>query len=144
MKRRAAREAAVQALYQIDIIKAEPDEAVSFAVEENGLNESQKAFTFQLVSGVVDNLAEINKTIEGISLEWDLERMATVDRNILRIALFEICYTRGVPPNVAVNEAIELGKTFSTSDSGRFINGILGKVLANPEQYRKEKSGTGV
>lgn len=144
MKRRASREAAVQALYKIDIAKADTDTAVAYVVGENGLNPVQEKFTMSLVSGVMDNLNEINQTINEIALEWDLERMAAVDRNILRLAVFEICYSDEVPPNVAANEAIELGKTFGTEDSGRFINGILGKVLADPEKFKKTKSETGV
>ncbi|HWI54388.1 MAG TPA: transcription antitermination factor NusB [Desulfobacteria bacterium] len=144
MKRRAAREAAVQALYQIDIAKTDAGETVSFVVEENNLSKAQEEFVFKLITGVINNLNGINDIIKEIALEWDIERMAAVDRNILRLALFEICYSTEVPPSVAANEAIELGKTFSTADSGRFINGILGKVLANPEQYRKVESETGV
>lgn len=144
MSRRAAREAALQALYQIDMVKTEADKAVAFVVEENNLNNSQKEFVLSLVHGVLDNLEHINRTIDEISLEWNMERMAAVDRNILRIALYEICCSDNVPANVAANEAIELGKTFSTAESGRFINGILGKVLSDPDQYRKEKSITGV
>lgn len=144
MKRRGAREAAVQALYQIDISKEDINKAVSFVTDENNLNPAQGEFVLKLVSGVMDNFDEINGIIEEIALEWDIERMAAVDRNIIRLAIYETCYSDEVPATVAANEAIELGKTFSTADSGRFINGILGKVLANPEQYRKVKSGTGV
>ncbi len=144
MKRRAARQAAVQALYQIDIAKVDVDRAIAFVVEENNLSKVQEEFVIKLTTGVISNLSEIDGIIKDIALEWDIERMAAVDRNILRLALFEVCYSTEVPPSVAANEAIELGKIFSTSDSGRFINGILGKVLANPEQYRKVESETGV
>lgn len=144
MKRRAAREAAVQALYQIDITKSDTNTAISFVVEENNLNGAQEEFVLKLVMGVTKNLKEINGVIEDIALEWDIERMAAVDRNILRLALYEICYSNEVPPSVAANEAIELGKTFSTADSGRFINGILGKVLDNPDKYKKVETETGV
>lgn len=144
MKRRASREAAVQALFQIDIAKTESGSTVAYIAGERGLDQAQEKFTMNLVSGVMNNLDEINRTIKDIALEWDLERMATVDRNILRLAVFEICYSNEVPPNVAANEAIELGKTFGTEDSGRFINGILGRVLAEPDKFKKTKTETGV
>lgn len=144
MKRRASREAAVQALYQIDIAKADPGKAVAYLASENGLNAAQEKFTINLVSGVINNFEEINETIGEIALEWDVQRMAAVDRNVLRLAIYEICYSDEVPPNVAANEAIELGKTFGSADSGRFINGILGKVLANPDKFKKTKTETGV
>jgi N utilization substance protein B len=144
MSRRAAREAALQALFQIDLGKVDSANAVHFVTEENNLDEGQKRFVSELVSGVLNNIASINKIINEISIDWNLERMAVVDRNILRLALFEICFSDGVPGNVAVNEAIELGKTFSTAESGRFINGILGKILENLDKYRVIKSNAGV
>jgi N utilization substance protein B len=134
MSRRAARKAALQVLFQIDMGKVSLAEAISFVEEENGLNEKQREFLSALVKGVIDNFDEIN----GIIKEVAIDRMAAVDRNILRLALYEICYSNEVPPNVATNEGIELGKTFSTDESGKFINGILGKVLVSLTKYRKE------
>lgn len=144
MSRRAAREAALQVLFQIDLGKADYANALSFVTEENNLTESQVSFVRDLVSGVLRNIENINTIINDISIDWDLNRMAAVDRNILRLALFEMCFDDKVPPNVAVNEAIELGKTFSTAESGRFINGILGKIMENPDKYRKIKHDVGV
>lgn len=137
MSRRAAREAALQVLFQIDIGKVDFAKALDFVVEENRLNEKQVEFLRGLVRGVLRRLARIDGIINEISVDWNLERMAGVDRNILRLALWEICYSAEVPPNVAVNEAIELGKTFSTGESGRFINGILGRVLESLDKYRE-------
>lgn len=144
MSRRAAREAALQVLFQIDLGKVDYADALKFVTVENKLTETQVAFVGELVSGVLRNVESINKVINDISIDWDLNRMAAVDRNILRLALFEMCFDDKVPANVAVNEAIELGKTFSTAESGRFINGILGKVLENPEKYRLVKNDVGV
>jgi len=144
MSRRAARAAALQVLFQIEIGKTDPEKAVAFVKEENGLNGTQEQFVRNLAYGVLVNIERINETINGISTEWDISRMAAVDRNILRMAMFEICYSEDVPPNVAVNEAIELGKTFGGAESGRFINGILGKALENPAQYRRVKDDIGV
>jgi N utilization substance protein B len=136
MSRRAAREAALQALYQMEIGKVKEETAIAFVVEENILNEKQEKFVRGIVSGVLQNMDRLNGIIRETAIEWNLERMAVVDRNIIRIALFEICYSDDVPPNVAVNEAIEMGKTFSTAESGKFINGILGKVLSSLQDYR--------
>ncbi len=144
MSRRAARESALQVLFQIDIAKITFDTALAFVVKENKLNEKQAEFVRMLVQGVLQNLGSINKIINEVAIDWNLDRMAAVDRNILRIALHELCYSDEVPPNVAVNEAIEMGKKFSTPESGKFINGILGKVLANLEKYRKVESNAGV
>ncbi len=144
MSRRAAREAALQTLFQVERGKIDVAKAMAFAVEENKLNDKQEDFVGFLVQGVLQNLERINDIIKQVSIDWDLARMADVDRNIIRLALYEICYTEEVPPNVAVNEAIELGKTFSTAESGKFINGILGQVIANLDQYRQVKTDTGV
>lgn len=144
MSRRVAREAAIQVLYQIDVSKADVESALVFVKNENKLTDVQLEFASSLVLGVLSHLKAINKTIKKIALEWELERMAVVDRNIIRLALFEICYSDEVPLNVVANEAIELGKTFSTDESGRFINGILGKALLNPEQYNVKKRNIGV
>lgn len=144
MSRRAAREAALQVLFQMDLGKTDAEDAITFVSEENKLGEAQLQFVRNLVRGVMDNFERINNIIKEISIDWDLGRMAAVDRNILRLALFEICFSPEVPPSVAVNEAIELGKTFSTAESGRFINGILGKILENIDKYRMVKTDVGV
>jgi len=144
MSRRVAREAALQVLYQIDIAKADVNAAIEFVIRENELNDKQVEFLRGLITGVLQNIEGLNRLINEISIDWNLDRMASVDRNILRLALYEICYSEDVPPSVAVNEAIELGKTYSTAESGRFINGILGKVLENVEKYRVIKSDIGV
>ncbi len=136
MSRRIAREAALQALFQVDIGKIKVEKAIIFVVEENKLNKKQEEYVRFIVPGVLSNLEEINSIIKQVSIDWDLERMADVDRNIIRLALYEICFASEVPPNVAVNEAIELGKTYSTAESGKFINGILGKVLEQLDKYR--------
>jgi N utilization substance protein B len=85
-------------------------------------------FARRLVGGVVENLPEIDGIIREYADRWPLERMPVVDRNLLRIALFELLFDDDAPPGVAINEAVELAKILSTEDSGRFINGILGRV----------------
>lgn len=144
MSRRTARAAALQALFQIDLTKTDIDKAVDFAAGENALEGKQVEFVRDLVTGVVNHLEALNQVIKAVAIEWELERIAVVERNILRIALYEMCYPTETPLNVAVNEAIELAKTFSSQESAKFINGILGKVLENIDQYRQVSANTGV
>ncbi len=85
-------------------------------------------FALRLITGTKDLRPEIDEILTKVARNWDLKRMATIDRNILRMALFEILYCEDIPPKVSINEAIELGKRFSTANSGSFINGILDRV----------------
>jgi len=143
MSRRAARQAALQVLFQMDIGQTKFDNALDFVVIENKLDQKQVQFIRDTISGVLEHMDALNRIINEIALDWDMERMAGVDRSILRMALYELCYSE-VPPNVAVNEAIELGKTFSTAESGKFINGILGRVVKNLDDYRRVTSNSGL
>jgi transcription antitermination protein NusB len=93
--------------------------------------QGEDEFSQRLVRGVLDHGPEIDRVIEGHSENWRLERMPAVDRNILRIAAFELLYCEEIPPKVAVNEAVELGKRFGTEESGSFINGILDKIMSS-------------
>ncbi len=135
MSRRQARESALQVLFQVDMGGLDPKEAF-LRMGENFNLAAGDDFTQRLVNGTLENLSAIDQVIEVVSSDWNLKRMANVDRNIMRLALFEVFYCEDIPDNVSVNEAIELGKIFGGADSGRFINGILGKVLENPGQYR--------
>ena len=144
MSRRAARKAALQVLFQIDIGKTTLNTALDFITEENQLDHNQVEFVRSLVSGVMEHIDSLNRIINEVAFEWNMQRMAGVDRNILRMSLFELCYSVDVPPNVAVNEAIELGKTFGSAESGKFINGILGKVINNLDDYRQINIKSGV
>lgn len=85
-------------------------------------------FIFDLVQGVRDNQTEIDKIIEATASEWPIEQITVVDRNILRLGIFELKYGKEVPPKVAINEAVELGKTFGGDSSGKFVNGVLGTL----------------
>ncbi|MCJ8006789.1 transcription antitermination factor NusB [Lederbergia wuyishanensis] len=124
MKRRIAREKALQALYQIDISGTEPAEAIEFVLED------QKADLFlqNLVEGTLKNLQEIDQEISKHLENWSIDRLSKVDVNILRLAIYEIKFSIDVPENVAINEAIEVAKKFGDDKSGKFINGILSKV----------------
>lgn len=95
-------------------------------------------FAQQLVKGTLEHIGEIDALISSISKEWQLSRMANVDRNIIRLALYELKFREDIPPNVSVNEAVELAKIFGGVDSGRFVNGILGKFMHTDEGGPKE------
>lgn len=139
LTRRRAREVALQALFQIDVGGAEEAEAVEQTIQLLELQDADCSFVKEIVGGVRGHLARLDGVIARQSKDWRLERIANVDRNILRMALYEILYRDDVPDNVAVNEAIELAKTFGSEESGRFVNGILGKVIEKPELFRPDE-----
>ncbi|MDE3839537.1 transcription antitermination factor NusB [Bacillus methanolicus] len=125
MKRRTAREKALQALFQIDVSNAEPDAAIEHVLEDARGDE----YLTRLVEGTVQNRDEIDETIKKHLEKWTLERLANVDRNLLRMAVFELKYCRDeVPANVVLDEAIEIAKIYGDEQSSRFINGVLSKV----------------
>jgi len=129
-KRTRGRELALQFLYQLDLLG--PDlltEAPEFLRSEE-TDKDVRRFAQRLVDGIWENLDELNGVIQAVAQNWDLARMAVIDRNVLRIATFELLHCSDIPPKVAINEAIELGKRYSTQNSGAFINGILDKIKA--------------
>ncbi len=136
VKRRQARERALQVLFQVNVGHADPAEAFKFMDENFGTLKKNQDFSQGLVYGTLENLKHIDQVIAGISKDWHINRMAVVDKNIMRLALYEIFYCDDIPANVSVNEAVELGKVFGGGDSGRFINGILGRVLESPDDYK--------
>jgi len=140
--RRRARELALQFLYQYDSLKESSsdsediEELLSFFWDRNGISSEDvtKEFSSVLISGSCSNLANIDEIISSYSEHWRLTRMPIIDRNILRIAIYELIYLRNIPPPVTINEAVELGKRFGTEESGSFINGILDKIRAAKEK----------
>jgi len=139
MSRRRARERALQVLFQVDLGNADPAETFCRMNESFGTLSKNGDFAKRLVEGTLANLASIDQIIAKISKDWKINRMANVDRNIMRLALYEILYCEDIPNSVSVNEAIELGKVYGGEESGRFINGILGRVLEDPEEYKSDK-----
>jgi len=141
MSRRKARELALQVLYQVDIGQAEADRALERTIEILGLEgHGDPSFARDLVHGVRAHGAHLDAVIARLSKDWRLERITYVDRNILRMGLYEILYRAAeVPRNVAVNEAVELAKKYGTEESGRFVNGILGRVVENPGPFMSLK-----
>jgi transcription antitermination protein NusB len=137
LARRQAREAALKTMFQIDVGKIEKDSALQHVLEDFPLVVEDGLFARELVTGASEHLGEIDAIIRRVAVDWNLERMAGVDRSILRLALFEIAFRQDVPNAVAVNEAVELAKLYSTDESGKFVNGILGKVVTQPELIKQ-------
>ncbi|MBC7106102.1 MAG: transcription antitermination factor NusB [Firmicutes bacterium] len=129
MGRRRARRTALQVLFAVDLTGQDPRAAFEETVELVGTPEPDRQFAWELVAGVVAHRAFLDAVIKKYSEQWQLERLACVDRNILRLALYEIFFREDIPNAVGANEAVELAKRFGGPDSGRFINGILGRVL---------------
>ncbi|MCL0091965.1 transcription antitermination factor NusB, partial [Dehalococcoidales bacterium] len=127
--RRKARVLALQALYEIDCARHEMEAVVSHLVANSRLSEENATFTRQLVSGVIQNKEKIDHDIQRLAPAWPIEQIPVIDRNILRLAIFEILLDNKVPVKVAINEAVELAKMFGSDNSSRFVNGVLGSVL---------------
>lgn len=129
-KRHQARELALKVLFQLEGTGDDADEVLRYHAGESGVTDDAAAFAAQLVRGVLDNRDKLDAILAEASEHWKLDQMAKVDRIILRIAIYEIAIDRRVPTKAAINESIELAKTFSGEEAGRFVNGILGRVAA--------------
>jgi N utilization substance protein B len=137
MKRRKAREYALQFLYGIDLVALEPEEQKKYdlfrGLDEfwKGTDENDpdvKKFAEDLIKGVIKHLDDINPLIQKAVDKWKLLRMAAIDRNIIRVAVYEIIFRDDIPDAVSINEALEIAKRFSTAESAAFINGILDRI----------------
>ena len=135
-KRRRAREIALQFLYQYDsqretrLEDSDIKQQINlfWLVKDASVNEDVKDFATVLITGSCENMEGIDQIIKRYSKNWRLSRMPTIDRNILRMAIYELAYLRNIPPPVTINEAVELAKKFGTEESGSFINGILDRI----------------
>jgi N utilization substance protein B len=127
-RRRKSRESALQVLYQLNITKQEATTALTRFQEHFLSHGEADDFLNRLVLGVLEHFPQLDRLIEQYSENWRLDRMTMIDRNILRMALFELLYCEEIPPKVTINEAIDLGKRFGSEDSGSFINGILDRI----------------
>ncbi|MEI9998059.1 MAG: transcription antitermination factor NusB [Verrucomicrobiota bacterium] len=140
--RRDAREAAVQFLYQLDTHK--PDDVPKALAEFWRQNEAKPAvrdFANDLLHGALEKLPEIDRRIAALADNWDFARLAAVDRNILRLALYEMLFRTEIPPVVSINEAIEIAKKFSTAESGKFVNGLLDRVKKDLLRPARQPAG---
>ena len=139
-KRTRSRELALQILYQVDLRKERRDEFIADFWEnqiasDDTLDDSVMEFSTTLVNGTLKNLVQIDEYITSYAENWQLSRMAVIDRNIMRMGAFELLYLEDMPPKVAINEAVELAKKYGDTESGKFVNGILDKI--NKKEDRK-------
>jgi N utilization substance protein B len=132
-RRRQARRLAVDILYQADVLGRRPEEVLE---ERRALGERVPSFTEGLVRGVGEHLPELDALIEEHAEGWSVHRLAGVDRTLLRLACFEMLYREDISVAVATSEAVVAAKALSTEDSGRFVNGVLGRIA-------RERAGTG-
>lgn len=141
--RHLLRTVVMQTLYEWDFYKQD-DKKITEFIKEN-MQEFAKSndgidFVKEEVTGVIEKIKEIDQVIEKAAPEWPLDQIAMVDRNILRLGVYELLFAEDIPPKVAINEAIELGKSFGGKSSGKFINGVLGGIYKNmPKEENKNQ-----
>lgn len=128
--RRHARILALQALYEIDTTQHPPGTVLDQRLADDPLPEDGQAFVRDLITGVLQHKAELDAMIQRYAPEWPVEQMAVIDRNVLRIAIYEFYIGKLTPTKVAINEAVELAKLFGSDSAPRFVNGVLGAVAA--------------
>jgi len=134
--RRMARELALRLLYQVDIAQMPLDGCFAFAVEHMPIDEEGQRFAYELASGTLQNLQKIDSIIARFAIGWPPERQPAPDRNVLRLAIYELIHHPETPPGVVISEAVELAKKYNSDESGKFVNGVLASVLKHLEEYR--------
>lgn len=127
-KRTKAREITLKILYQINMTGDDAGDALSAFWRSHKELSQIKEFATQLVSGTMENIARIDEVIGESAMNWQIQRMAVVDRNILRMATYELLFLDDIPPKVSINEAVDIAKKYSDPQSGKFVNGILDKI----------------
>ena len=133
--RRRARIAVLQALFEIDMTDHDPERSLRERIVDNRLPDSGQAYCESLYDGVRQHTDGLDAIIQQIAPDWPIDQIAPVDRNILRLAAYEILLAPDTPPKVAINEAVELAKLFGSDSSSRFINGVLGTLLGSRQQF---------
>lgn len=134
--RHLARSLVLQSLYEWDFHHLQANEALEIIdrnLKEYAPDFDEKLFCLTLTKGVMENKPEIDQAIGKFAPDWPIERITTIDRNVLRLGIYELVYDPEIPSKVAINEAIELAKTFGGESSGRFVNGVLGAVYRNQQ-----------
>jgi len=130
-RRHLARELALKVLFELETDGVAPDRSLEYHAKEARADEEVTDFARTLIGGVREHRDTIDARLREASQNWDLDQMAKVERTLLRIATFELCYLPSVPIKAAINESIELAKTFGGPDSGKFVNGILGRIASD-------------
>mgnify|MGYP000961824835 CR=1 FL=1 len=138
--RSLARETALKALYQAEVGRFSIDESAQSLVTDFGLAEDVARFVLEITSGVEKEQAQIDQLIDDYSIDWPIARLASIDRNILRIAVYELGYRADIPSSVAINEAVELAKKYGDESSSKFVNGVLGNVFRQGLRREKDES----
>ncbi len=134
MTRRDAREAAFAVLFQVDVGRMKPETAISTALSDKDAGCRNVDYIHRVVLGTLRNLESVDDTISRLAIGWTLDRMGAVDRNLLRLAVYEILFLEDIPVNVAINEAVSLARKFGDEESWKFINGILGKLAREMQE----------
>jgi N utilization substance protein B len=135
--RRLARVLALQTLFEVDSVAHDPLPVLQRHLDDNGLTGEGAAFATELVQGVVTHRDDLDKIIARAAPNWPMDQMAKVDKNVLRLAIYELLFNNEVPLKAAINEAVELGKRFGSDSSSRFVNGVLGTVAAQVPPRRR-------
>ena len=127
--RRSARKTTLQILYEVDTVGHKWEEVTERVLKNNKISIDNKSFVRNIIKGVMDNKAKIDVLISEFARSWSTEQMATIDRSLLRMSIYELLCDGSLPPKVVINEAIELAKGFGGDNSSKFMNGILGALL---------------
>ncbi len=130
----------MQALYGVDVGRVRADWAIEDGIREAGLTPDLADYARRLVVGVQTHRREIDERLSELLEDWDLDRLGAVDRAVLRMAACELLYFPGIPPLVTIDEAIEIAKKFSTADSGRFVNGVLARLMETSDKANWDPS----
>lgn len=142
--RRQARMVALQTLYEYDAAHHDVEDVLRRHAEAQRLSDSVVAYADELVCGVLAHLDQIDDAIQGAAHEWPLTQMARIDKNILRLAIYEILFNNAVPAKAAINEAVELAKLFGSDTSSRFVNGVLGTIFSRSQGSPASSAGSEV
>lgn len=145
--RHLLRTVAMQALFEWDFNNQSGDiqKITEHAISEFAVGAEETEFTSQLVQGVISNIEELDKVITQTAPEWPIQQITVVDRNVLRVGIYELMFSKEVPPKVVINEAVEMGKVFGGESSGKFVNGVLGTLYKKmfPKESSEEKISSG-
>ena len=142
-QRRKAREETLRILYRLEFDNKQPEETLSQYWENKKTNQATREYSTWLVNGIISHHKKIDTIIQNASEHWRLSRMALIDRNILRMAVFELLYEENIEPAVVINEAIEIAKAYSGDEAATFVNGVLDairKKLGNQKKSLKEEN----
>jgi len=143
-QRRKAREVALQVLYELDVVGIDVQEGIDLFWKNFDSPEESKIFASLLIEGTWDNRKKIDVLISSCSENWTMDRMSKVDKNILRMAVYELLYCPDIPPKVTMNEAIDLGKIYGSENSGSFINGILDAIYLTLDLNKDDQTENAV